>query len=145
MLLTKTANQRMWVLYINRAMAVLALLSLISCRQVSKQPVLSFEEEAVEIGTLYKDSPIADFDIQFTNEGGQRLNVYKIVTSCTCTEILSLDSLTDTGDEGHIRGRLDMTDYPPGRFAKELIIFSNGSDEPLHYHLVGELKYKNRK
>ena len=135
----------MRVLYSKRAMAVLALLSLLACREVNRQPVLSFAEEATEIGTLYKDSPIADFDIQFTNEGGQRLNVYKIVTSCTCTEILSLDSLTDTGDEGHIRGRLDMTDYPPGRFAKELIVFSNGSKEPTHYHLVGELKYKSKK
>lgn len=135
----------MWVLYINRAMAVFALLSLISCRQVSKQPILSFEEETIELGTLYKNSPVADFDILFRNDGGQRLNIYKIVTSCTCTEILSLDSLTDKGCEGHIRGRLDMTDYPPGRFAKELIIFSNGSDEPLHYHLAGELKYKNTK
>ena len=71
----------MWVLYSKRAMAVLALLSLMACREVNRQPVLSFAEEATEIGTLYKDSPIADFDIQFTNEGGQRLNVYKIVTS----------------------------------------------------------------
>ena len=135
----------MSVLLIKRAMAVLALLSLCACNKVSKLPVLAFESESTEIGILYKDSPIADFDIQFTNEGGQRLNVYKIVTSCTCTEILSLDSLTDKGDEGHIRGRLDMTDYPPGRFAKELIVFSNGSKEPIHYHLVGELKYKSKK
>lgn len=134
----------MSVLLIKRAMAVLALLSLCACNKVSKLPVLAFESESTEIGVLYKDSPIADFDITFKNKGGQRLNVYKIVTSCTCTEVLSLDSLTETGKEGHIRGRLDMTDYPPGRFAKELIVFSNGSDTPVHYQLIGELKYKKK-
>jgi hypothetical protein len=123
-------------------MAMFALLSLIGCKKQIGQPKLVFSAESVEMGVLYKDNPYADFEIECRNEGAQRLNIYRVTTGCPCTEVLSVDSFIEPDEKGIIKGRLNLQEKPPGFFSEELVIFSDGSEEPLHYFLDGELKYK---
>ena len=138
----------MWSLSINNLLKVLSvvlLLALVACKgNRTNLPRLEFTHDSCDVGTILKSHPKVDFDIEFKNTGAQMLNVYLVKSSCSCTEVNSVDSFVKPGEKGHIRGTFDMSNYPARRIRKHLVVFSNGTKEPIHYKIVGDVTYKSK-
>ena len=137
----------MWSLSNNllKGLSVVFLLALVACKgNQTRLPRLEFSHDSCDLGTIYKNSPIKDFDIEFRNTGAQTLNVFKVKSTCSCTVVNAVDSFVEPGAKGHIRGTFDMSRYPARRIRKHLVVFSNGTKEPVHYSIVGDVTYKKK-
>ena len=128
-----------------KGLSVAFLLVLCACKgNQTSQPRLEFSHDSCDVGTILKSHPQVDFDIEFRNTGAQTLNVYRVKSSCSCTVINEVDSFVEPGGKGHIKGTFDMSAYPARRIRKHIVVFSNGTNEPIHYKIVGDVTYKKK-
>ena len=127
-----------------KGLSVAFLLGLAACKgNQTNLPRIEFTHDSCNVGTILKSDPEKAFDIEFKNTGAQTLNVYKVKSACSCTTIHSVDSFVEPGAKGHIRGTFDMSEYPAMHIKKTISVFSNASDQPVHYSIVGDVTYNN--
>ena len=140
---TQTVMLRSFVKSFIKGLSVAFLLAICGCKgNQTNLPRLEFSHDSCDVGKVKKSSPVKDFDIEFKNTGGQTLNVYNVKPTCSCTEVSAVDSFVEPGAKGHIRGTFDMSDYPAGHIIKHVVVFSNGTDKPMNYFIVGDITYE---
>lgn len=97
-------------------------------------PIIKFDRQKYDFDTLYRQEDASVYFI-FRNNGGAKLKIHKITTSCDCTiaeyntgyiPVNGIDSLKvtyETANKGH--------------FVKEILVYSNSLHSPEHLSISG--------
>ncbi len=89
-----------------------------------KKPMISFEQESHDFGTIKEEGGPAIYDFKFTNSGGSPLIVSDAKASCGCTTPSWSKDPIAPGNSGYIKVSYD-TKGRPGNFTKTITVTSN--------------------
>ena len=110
------------------ALSPLFLTSALSCRVVSKGPVLAFTTDSINLGTVsYRTTRVVDYDLTLENKGDADLIIQRFKPDCSCTKVKA-ESDTIAGGKStqvHVEIEFSMPDSQP--FEKSVAVYTNDS------------------
>lgn len=127
---------------------VVALVSLMACKggkapaDATKKVVdteIQFDTVLCMVGDLYEDQ-IYNAHFVFYNRGDNPLLIDSVATTCHCTIPVYFKTPVAPGDSSQITVAIQGSALKPGYFSKSVMVYSNGSVEPVSLTLRGESK-----
>lgn len=116
-----------------------ALITMAIAANAKKYPELKFEKTTVDLGTFCMDDPIQKVTFKFTNVGKAKLVINAVHTSCGCTVADYPKDFIAPGASGEITVTYNGTGKMPGRFKKNIQIFSNCKEDLMRIFIQGEM------
>lgn len=118
---------------------LLALCTLCGTAQAKKQPEITFEKTTINLGTFSQDDPIRTCVFKFTNTGKKKLVITDVHASCGCTVAEYPKDYIAPGATGEIKVTYNGKGKLPGRFKKNIQIFTNCKNELRRIYIMGEM------
>lgn len=110
------------------ALSPLLLASALSCRAVSKGPVLALANDSINLGTVsYRTTRVVDYDLKIENKGDADLIIQQFKPDCSCTIVKADTMMVAAGKSTlvHVKIEFKLPDSQP--FEKKLAVYSNDS------------------
>lgn len=107
--------------------------------QAKKYPQIKFEKTTIDMGTFSMDDPVQKCTFKFTNVGDAKLVINTVRASCGCTVAEYPKDFISPGGTGEITVTYNGTGKMPGRFKKNIQIFSNSKDELTRIFIQGDM------
>jgi len=104
------------------------LLSLAGLGLAAKPPNIKFDRDIWDFGKV-KQGATLTYEFSFKNDGGTKLNIKNVETSCGCTAALVSANTVDPGQEGKVKVSFNATGYS-GTVAKYIYVDSDDPDQP---------------
>lgn len=125
---------------LSRLKYILILVAVMATTVVSakKHPQITFEETTIDMGQISLQDPIRVVEFKFTNSGKAKLVINNVHASCGCTVAEYPKDYIAPGATGVIRVTYNATGKMPGRFKKNVQIFSNAKPEMTRIFIQGE-------
>lgn len=117
----------------------MTLLALTLSLQAKKYPQIKFEQTTIDMGTFSLDEPIRKCTFKFTNVGDAKLVITAVHASCGCTVAEYPKDFIAPGASGEISVTYDGSNKMPGRFKKNIQIFTNSKEEMTRIFIQGEM------
>lgn len=107
--------------------------------QAKKYPQIKFEKTTVDFGSFSMDEPIQKCTFKFTNTGSTKLVITAVHASCGCTIPDYPKDFIAPGASGEITVTYNGTGKMPGRFKKNIQVFTNCKEEMVRIFIQGEM------
>lgn len=117
----------------------IALMALALCANAKKYPQIKFETTTIDLGSFSMDEPVRKVVFKFTNVGEAKLVITQVHTSCGCTVADYPKDFISPGASGEITVTYNGTGKMPGKFKKNIQIFSNCKEDMARVFIVGEM------
>lgn len=126
---------------VNLLMASILGVLLYSC---SSRPEygISLDTQHLDIGTVYLDSAVRNFNVGFTNTGKKDLIITEVKTDCDCTTATFSPEPVSSGDKGEISITLNLSTFFPQEIKKTVAVYSNATKYPVMIDIKGNVKRK---
>ena len=121
---------------------LLLLLTLCLCIMpisAKKYPQIKFEKTTIDMGSFSQDDPVQKVVFKFTNVGNAKLVINSAHASCGCTQPEYPKDFIAPGASGEITVTYNGTGKMPGRFKKNIQVFTNCKDEVVRIFIQGEM------
>lgn len=122
-----------------RIMMFMAIFVLAMGMQAKKYPQIKFEKTVIDFGTFSMDEPVQKCTFKFTNVGNAKLVINAVHASCGCTVAEYPKDFIAPGATGEITVTYDGSNKMPGRFKKNIQIFSNCKEDMARLFIQGEM------
>lgn len=122
-----------------RIMMFMAIFVLAMEMQAKKYPQIKFEKTVIDFGTFSMDEPVQKCTFKFTNVGNAKLVINAVHASCGCTVAEYPKDFIAPGATGEITVTYDGSNKMPGRFKKNIQIFSNCKEDMARLFIQGEM------
>ena len=122
-----------------RIMMFMAIFVLAMGMQAKKYPQIKFEKTVIDFGTFSMDEPVQKCTFKFTNVGNAKLVINAVHASCGCTVAEYPKDFIAPGATGEITVTYDGSNKMPGRFKKNIQIFSNCKEDMARIFIQGEM------
>lgn len=117
----------------------IALMGLALCANAKKYPQIKFEKTTIDVGSFSMDEPVQKVVFKFTNVGDTKLVITSVHTSCGCTVADYPKDFISPGGSGEITVTYDGSGKMPGKFKKNVQVFSNCKEEMTRIFITGEM------
>ncbi|MDE5551470.1 MAG: DUF1573 domain-containing protein [Bacteroidaceae bacterium] len=107
--------------------------------QAKKYPQIKFEKTTIDMGTFSLDNPVQKCVFKFTNVGDAKLVINQVHASCGCTVAEYPKDFIAPGASGEIIVTYDGSNKMPGRFKKNIQIFTNSKEELVRIFIAGDM------
>ncbi len=107
--------------------------------QAKKYPQIKFEKTTVDFGTFSMDDPIQKCTFKFKNIGDAKLVITAVHASCGCTVADYPKDFIAPGASGEITVTYDGSNKMPGRFKKNIQVFSNCKEDMARLFIQGDM------
>ncbi len=97
---------------------------------------LIFSESSYDFGTIEELGGDVSHTFEFRNETSQPIVIYNVRTTCGCTTPEYLRRPIAAGESSQIKVSFDPR-FRPGKFKKDIYIYSTASDVPFVLSIVG--------
>lgn len=115
-------------------MNILMLSSLLALSASAQK--IATQQETVDCGQVIFRHPVtAEFVMK--NEGNRPLRIEKVLKSCGCTDVVYPEGRIGAGESFVVKATYDAKQM--GSFVKQLLVYSNGSKEPLLLSMRGRV------
>lgn len=104
------------------------LLSLAGPGLAAKPPKIKFDRDTWDFGKVKQGANLT-YEFTFKNDGGSKLNIKNVETSCGCTAALVSANTIDPGQTGKIKVSFNITGYS-GLASKFIYVDSDDPDQP---------------
>ena len=118
---------------------LIALMALTLCANAKKHPQIKFEKTTIDLGTFSMDEPVRTAVFKFTNVGEAKLVITSVHTSCGCTVADYPKDFISPGASGEITVTYNGTGKMPGKFKKNIQIFSNSKEDMTRVFITGDM------
>ena len=88
-----------------------------------------FDSKLIVADKMNEDDQPRTFIYRFVNNGKEKCEISRIVTTCSCLTVVSYPLTVDPGDAGEIVLKYNPKGHP-GRFERKAFIYSGTYDEP---------------
>lgn len=122
-----------------RICMLVALMALALCASAKKYPQIKFEKTTIDIGKFSMDDPVQKVVFKFTNVGNAKLVITSVHTSCGCTVADYPKDFISPGASGEIAVTYNGSGKMPGKFKKNIQVFSNCKEDMARVFLTGEM------
>lgn len=122
-----------------KLLAVIAMCFFAIGLQAKKKPQIKFEKTTIDIGTFSMDDPVQKCVFKFTNIGKAKLVINAVHASCGCTVAEYPKDFIAPGGSGEITVTYNGTGKMPGRFKKNIQIFSNCDPDMARIFIQGDM------
>ena len=122
-----------------RLLLFITLIALSLGVQAKKYPQIKFEKTTIDMGTFSLDNPVQKCVFKFTNVGDAKLVINQVHASCGCTVAEYPKDFIAPGASGEIIVTYDGSNKMPGRFKKNIQIFTNSKDELVRIFIAGDM------
>ncbi len=122
-----------------RILIALSALMLTLCVQAKKYPVIKFEQTTIDMGEFSMDDPVQKVKFKFTNVGKAKLVINYVHASCGCTVAEYPKDYISPGASGEITVTYNGSGKMPGRFKKNIQIFTNCKDDMARIFITGDM------
>lgn len=115
------------------ALCPLLLAVLLSCRSVSRGPVLALAQDSINLGTVsYRTTRVVDYDLTIKNKGDADLVITDMTPDCPCTTVEAESTTIAAGKSTtiHVKIEFKLPDSLP--FEKKLQISTNEPGDISH-------------
>ncbi|MCH5174414.1 MAG: DUF1573 domain-containing protein [Prevotellaceae bacterium] len=117
----------------------IALMALTTCVNAKKHPQIKFEKTTIDLGTFSMDDPVQKTVFKFTNVGDAKLVIVSVQASCGCTVADYPKDFISPGASGEITVTYNGSGKMPGKFKKNVQVFSNSKEEMTRIFITGEM------
>ena len=107
--------------------------------QAKKFPEIKFEKTLVDFGTFSMDDPVQKCTFKFKNVGDAKLVITSVHASCGCTVADYPKDFIAPGATGEITVTYDGSNKMPGRFKKNIQVFTNCQEEMARIFIQGDM------
>ena len=118
---------------------LLALVAAVSVSAKKKYPVIKFEQTTIDLGTFSQDNAVRPCTFKFRNVGNAKLVINYLHTSCGCTAADYPKEPISPGATGEITVTYDGSNKMPGRFKKNIQVFSNCKEDMARIFIQGDM------
>ncbi|MDE6721569.1 MAG: DUF1573 domain-containing protein [Bacteroidaceae bacterium] len=122
-----------------RLLLFITLIALSLGVQAKKYPQIKFEKTTIDMGTFSLDNPVQKCVFKFTNVGDAKLVINQVHASCGCTVAEYPKDFIAPGASGEIIVTYDGSNKMPGRFKKNIQIFTNSKEELVRIFIAGDM------
>lgn len=122
-----------------RLLLFITLIALSLGVQAKKYPQIKFEKTTIDMGTFSLDNPVQKCVFKFTNVGDAKLVINQVHASCGCTVAEYPKDFIAPGASGEIIVTYDGSNKMPGRFKKNIQIFTNSKEELARIFIAGDM------
>lgn len=120
-----------------KRMNILMLSSLLALSASAQK--ISTQHEVVDCGQIIFRNPVTA-EFQMKNEGAKPLLIYKVLKSCGCTVVDYPENSIAAGASFVVKMTYDAKQM--GTFDKQMLVYSNSSDEPFMLTMRGKVVSK---
>lgn len=117
----------------------MVLMALAVCVSAKKHAQIKFEKTMIELGVFSMDDPVQQVVFKFTNVGDAKLVINKMHTTCGCTVADYPKDPISPGASGEITVTYNGTGTMPGKFKKNIQVWSNSKEEMTRIFISGEM------
>lgn len=107
--------------------------------QAKKLPQIKFEKTTIDMGTFSMDDPVQKCVFKFTNTGKAKLVINAVHASCGCTVAEYPKDFISPGASGEITVTYNGTGKMPGKFKKNIQIFTNCDPDMARIFIQGDM------
>lgn len=122
-----------------RLLMLLTLCMFTLSMQAKKHPQIKFEKTTIDMGTFSQDDPVQKCVFKFTNTGKAKLVINAVHASCGCTVAEYPKNFISPGASGEITVTYNGEGKMPGRFKKNIQIFTNCDPDMARIFIQGEM------
>ena len=122
-----------------RFLVLLALCMFVLGASAKKRPDIKFEKTTIDMGTFSMDDPVQKCIFKFTNTGKAKLVINAVHASCGCTVAEYPKDFISPGASGEITVTYNGTGKFPGRFKKNIQVFTNCNPDMARIFIQGEM------
>jgi hypothetical protein len=120
-------------------MISLMLLCGITFVSAQKPAEIKFEKTTIDFGTFSMDDAIQKCTFKFKNVGDAKLVITAVHASCGCTVADYPKDFIAPGASGEITVTYDGSNKMPGRFKKNIQVFSNCEEDMTRLFIQGDM------
>lgn len=113
------------------------LLAFTACMAVA-QPVIVFDEQRHDFGTIPEKGGKVTCDFTFQNTGNEPLIISNVRTTCGCTAPQYTQEPILPGNKGNIKITFNPVGRP-GKFSKSIYVYTNTDPERTILRIIGEV------
>lgn len=117
----------------------IAFFAMVLCVQAKKYPQIKFEQTTIDLGTFSMEDPVQKCTFKFTNVGDAKLVINAVHVSCGCTVADYPKDFIAPGASGEITVTYNGAGKMPGRFKKNIQIFSNCKEDMTRIFIQGDM------
>ena len=117
----------------------ITLMALAMCVNAKKHPQIKFERTTIDLGTFSMDDPVQKVVFKFTNVGDAKLVITAVHTSCGCTVADYPKDFISPGASGEITVTYNGAGKMPGKFKKNIQVFSNCKEDMTRVFITGDM------
>ena len=121
----------------NKRLNILMLSSLLALTASAQK--ITTQHEVVDCGQIIFRKPVTA-EFQMKNEGNKALIINKVLKSCGCTSVEYPKNSIAAGENFLVKVTYDAKQM--GSFVKQLVIYSNASEEPMMLSMRGRVVEK---
>lgn len=118
---------------------IIAIMTLVSCNSTSNKQAsktsIALSTEEIDLGEVKLNTEV-EYELSFVNSGEVPLTIYRVATSCGCTEVEWSQKPIRPQKSSVIK--IKYKDKYPGFIHKTITIYGN-LEEPIEVKLKGEL------
>lgn len=118
---------------------LIALMALTLCANAKKYPQIKFEKTTIDLGAFSMDDPVRKAVFKFTNVGAAKLVITSVHTSCGCTVADYPKDFISPGASGEITVTYNGMGKMPGKFKKNIQVFTNSKEELTRVFITGDM------
>lgn len=122
-----------------RLLLLMTLCCVVLGVQAKKKPQIKFEKTTIDMGSFSMDDPVQKCTFVFTNTGSAKLVINAVHASCGCTVAEYPKDFISPGATGEITVTYNGTGKFPGRFKKNIQIFTNCDPDMARIFIQGEM------
>lgn len=122
-----------------KLLVLFAIFSISLGLQAKKYPQIKFEKTTIDFGTFSMDEPVRKCTFKFTNVGNAKLVINSVHASCGCTVADYPKDFIAPGASGEITVTYDGSNKMPGRFKKNIQVFSNCKEDMTRIYIQGDM------
>lgn len=107
----------------------------------SVEPVMAFDKELYDFETIKEQDGDARYTFTFRNTGSKPLVITNVRATCGCTSPDWTTKSVASGEKGEISVVYHAKNRP-GRFTKNIVVYSNAENSPVHLKIKGNVMPK---
>lgn len=107
-----------------------------------KRAKLHIKCTKIDLGVIYGDSAVRNFNIKFVNKGTADLKITKVIPDCDCTTASYDRKRVSPKSTGLINVNVNLTGFLPGEIEKKVAVYSNSKESPIVVSIKGKIVYK---
>ncbi len=122
-----------------KLLVLFAIFSISLGLQAKKYPQIKFEKTTIDMGQFSMDDPVQKCVFKFTNVGDAKLVINAVHASCGCTVADYPKDFIAPGASGEITVTYNGSNKMPGRFKKNIQVFSNCKEDMTRIFIQGDM------